>query len=253
MDLTKEALAHIGQQAIDAAGVAEVEYGGQAFLESNGKVFMPPAPPLPAPLQTVTLAGLIDYAGKLAEGDRAAIKAAHVADPYTVHLLGSTRATWEDRPVYARAVFPVEARRLPIGDFHGHAALVIALQTHFAESADRDRLLELLRAVSAKGEVTSTDDGVGQEVTIKRGVTLLGSAPVPNPVMLRPRRSFSEVEPPEELFVVRLQPSRNPDLPPDIGLFQVGEAWLPAWIAAVGAEVVKRLNAADLGDIPVIA
>jgi hypothetical protein len=253
MDLTREALDLIGGMAIAAERLDRIEHGGAVLFASGSEFVKAPAPPLPAPIQTVTLAGLIDYAGKLAESDRADLKAAHVADPYTVHLLGATRETWEDRPCYARAVFPASARSLPIDRFVSHADLIMALLVSFAESDHRATLLGLLRAVVAKSEIESTDDGFSQLVTARKGVTLLDQKPVPSPVTLRPRRSFAEVDPPEELFVVRLQPSRHPDTPPEIGLFQVGEAWLPTWIAAVGAEVGKRLKAAGLGDLPVIA
>ncbi len=253
MDLTAEALAHLADQALAARGAKQFQIAGETYVDQGGRIAYPPAPPLPVSLQTVTLAGLIDYAGKLAEGDRAAIKAAHVSDPYTVHLLGATRKTWEDRPVYARAVFPEAARRLPLDRFVSHSELMMALLVSFDESDDRSTLLGLLRAVVAKSEVESTDDGFSQLITVRKGVTLLDQRPVSNPVRLRPRRSFAEVDAPEELFVVRLQPNRDLDYPPSVGLFQVGEAWLPSWIAAVGAEVGKRLKVAGLGDLPVIA
>jgi hypothetical protein len=129
--------------------------------------------------------------------------------------------------------------------------MVIALQTHFVPSADRDVLLEMLRVLASKQEITSEDVGIGQTVRIMKGVTLSGERRVPNPVTLRPRRSFAEVDPPDELFVVRVQEGRSGA--PEIGLFGVGEAWLPTWISAVGEEVNKRLKAAGLGDLPVIA
>lgn len=119
--------------AIAAERLDRIVHGGAVFFASGSEFVKPPAPPLPAPIQTVTLAGLIDYAGKLAAADRADLKAAHVADPYTVHLLGATRETWEDRPIYARATFPERARCLPIGDYHDQAGLIIALQTHFED------------------------------------------------------------------------------------------------------------------------
>ena len=49
------------------------------------------------------------------------------------------------------------------------------------------------------------DDGVTQKATIKTGITSVGDAVVPNPVNLRPFRTFIEVEQPESAFVFRMK------------------------------------------------
>lgn len=49
------------------------------------------------------------------------------------------------------------------------------------------------------------DDGVTQKATIKTGLASKGDAIVPNPVCLRPYRTFLEVEQPESAFVFRMK------------------------------------------------
>lgn len=49
------------------------------------------------------------------------------------------------------------------------------------------------------------DDGVTQKVTTRSGVSLSRTSKVPNPITLRPFRTFSEVEQPESAFVFRIK------------------------------------------------
>lgn len=49
------------------------------------------------------------------------------------------------------------------------------------------------------------DDGVSQKATIKTGIATKADAKVPNPVRLRPYRTFIEVEQPESAFVFRMR------------------------------------------------
>lgn len=49
-----------------------------------------------------------------------------------------------------------------------------------------------------------SDDGVSQKTTVKMGVEL-NDVIVPNPVALRPYRTFSEIEQPESRYVFRIK------------------------------------------------
>ena len=52
---------------------------------------------------------------------------------------------------------------------------------------------------------TYGDDGVSQQATVKSGVTSVASVKVPNPVTLKPFRTFAEAEQPESKFVFRMR------------------------------------------------
>ena len=49
------------------------------------------------------------------------------------------------------------------------------------------------------------DDGISQKATVKTGIASKSDAIVPNPVKLRPYRTFVEVEQPVSDFVFRVQ------------------------------------------------
>ena len=61
---------------------------------------------------------------------------------------------------------------------------------------------------------------MSQRVTAKTGVATVGNANVPNPVALKPFRTFVEVGQPESEFILRLKEGAQ------VGLFQAdGGAW----------------------------
>lgn len=51
------------------------------------------------------------------------------------------------------------------------------------------------------------DDGVSQKTTIKSGIANKTDVIVPNPVKLRPYRTFAEIEQPQSSYVFRIQDS----------------------------------------------
>ena len=79
------------------------------------------------------------------------------------------------------------------------------LQSVFQDGDDRDLLLRFAGTVE-NGTVTQYgDDGVSQKATIKTGIASKGDALVPNPVKLRPFRTFLDVEQPESQFIFRMR------------------------------------------------
>jgi hypothetical protein len=88
------------------------------------------------------------------------------------------------------------------------------------------RILALAGNLKAGREVTTQDDGVSQTATVKAGVTLVDTAKVPNPVPLKPYRTFIEVNQPESSFVLRLKQGYRENELPSIALFEAdGGAW----------------------------
>lgn len=84
----------------------------------------------------------------------------------------------------------------------------IALQSKFEENEDKKLLLKFVGTVEEGTVQEYGDDGVTQKATIKTGIASRGDAIVPNPVVLKPYRTFTEVEQPESAFVFRMKSDR---------------------------------------------
>lgn len=79
---------------------------------------------------------------------------------------------------------------------------------------ERERYVLCIKSLIIAGNIKSgttanySDDGVSQKTTIKSGVEL-ADVIVPNPVKLRPYRTFAEIEQPESSYVFRIKDSER--------------------------------------------
>ena len=80
----------------------------------------------------------------------------------------------------------------------------VYLQSKFEDTDDRDVVLNFASALKIDNGSEIVDNGVSQTTTVKTGVANLAKAKAPNPVTLRPYRTFAEVEQPASQFVFRI-------------------------------------------------
>lgn len=85
----------------------------------------------------------------------------------------------------------------------------INLQSKFIANKDRDLLLKFAGTVESGTVAQYGDDGVSQKATIKTGIASKGEALIPNPVKLKPYRTFLEVDQPESEFIFRMRDDRG--------------------------------------------
>ena len=128
-----------------------------------------------------------------------------------------------DRP--SRLVVKPETPKLTLDRFMPLEEMNIMLQSCFIQTPDRDIALTVIGNIT-DGQVNSfSDDGVSQQVTVKAGVQRVGLEKVPNPVFLRPYRTFIEVQQPASPFVLRLRSGQGDA--PTAGLFTAdGGMWM---------------------------
>lgn len=162
----------------------------------------------------------------------------HVSDERAVDLYGPVEDEAHDfrRHLFVSAHVPATA--FPFGQMIDHERFVIGLQTSFQQTDERDELLALVSKISEREVRESNDDGIGQEVTVTRGVTTVGRVKLPNPVRLVPGRTFLEVEQPDSLFVLR---ARGGGEMPSLGLFEAdGAGWKLEAIQSIAAWLRKN-------------
>lgn len=81
-------------------------------------------------------------------------------------------------------------------------------------------LLDLLSRMTNENSVSTNDNGVTQTVEARQGVALNAVVEIKPRVMLRPFRTFLEVEQPESEFLLRVDPDEG------IGFFEAdGGIW----------------------------
>lgn len=82
---------------------------------------------------------------------------------------------------------------------------LIELQANFEATQDLLALQKVAGNVEAKTTAAYGDDGISQKTTIKQGIASKADVIVPNPVTLRPYRTFLEVAQPDSQFVFRIR------------------------------------------------
>lgn len=99
-------------------------------------------------------------------------------------------------------------------------AALIELRSLFIPNEGTDYLLDLLSKTSDESKVSTKDNGVTQTVEAVTGVQLKEMVAIKPRVMLRPFRTFLEVEQPESEFLLRVDAEKG------IGFFEAdGGIW----------------------------
>jgi hypothetical protein len=112
---------------------------------------------------------------------------------------------------------------ISLNSFTDAESFNIMLQSTFVDVGDRAHILKLIGNLREENVQNTSDDGVTQKVTAKVGVEINSKVAVPNPVSLAPYRTFTEIDQPESLFVLRIHNG------PRCGLYEAdGGKWKQA-------------------------
>jgi hypothetical protein len=210
MDLTTETINKI----LSLAPRQQLEIGGRKY--TDGRI-EPVFVPTPAPLTVHTLSGIVDYLNKETDPAEEGNKFIHVVSPTEVNVCGGFYcASFYERPHYLDAVF--EPAPYKQGSYFNLEDFIIGLQAYFIQTETSAKILEILCNIKDESSVNFNDSGITQTVTAKTGISLVQTVPVPNPIKLKPFRTFPEIDQPESLFVFRLKQQEKQ--PPACGLWE---------------------------------
>jgi len=160
--------------------------------------------PVPAVLKVSTLTGLVDYLIANVDGLEPRDLICHVVSPTRVDVVSKLFGDHKQRQCLIRA----EADHVPtirLNEFIPVEDFNLMLMSCFTDDDDRKRVLSVSGNITAGAEVNNADDGVSQEVTVKAGIRKKENEDVPNPVILKPFRTFTDVPQPDGKFVFRIK------------------------------------------------
>lgn len=199
--IIKEALEYItGLKAPHRESINGVEYSDKSMMP----IFYNPKA---IEIEMNTLTSLVEYIKTNVDSleDKMIV---HVVRPTEVKLyscLDSQRI--REHLVDVNANIP----RFDYEKYMDHERFCIALQAKFIDDTETDRATVLSFAGTVEdGTVAQySDDGVSQKATVKTGIASKGEKLVPNPVALRPYRTFHEIEQPISNFIFRMRSERG--------------------------------------------
>lgn len=154
----------------------------------------------PEPLGVHTLAGVLEYAG---DDPAESGLFVHVPDYRNARLVGPLHGPEKQRDcLVAAEAYEVKHRFgawMPLDEF------VIYIQSGFVQDETTAAILRVVGNVVQGAEAEYADDGVTQRVTARAGVARREIVDLPNPVTLKPFRTFPDIEQPASLFVLRIK------------------------------------------------
>lgn len=198
--------------------------------------------PKATPIHMHTLTSLVDYIKSSVDmiSDKMIVE---VRSPEEVALYSELDL---NRNRETLAVVTARVPAFSFDSFMDQEKFCIGIQSKFLDDPATDRALILKFAGTVEsGTVTEYgDDGVTQKATVKTGLASKGDAIVPNPVKLRPYRTFLEVEQPVSDFIFRMKQDKYDGV--SCAIFEAdGGAWQ---IAATKA--IKDYLQYELADMP---
>lgn len=204
MDITAEALEYLSNQA--KANTTEgriIHDGGHTFLaDRDGDLHeFRPDPRAGNALYVHTLDAVTQYITHTAERQDTQL-VVHVEDEGTVHVYSELDEYGRREELLDASVIPV---KFPFSRWLDRETANIEIQSKFVETDNKALLLKYIGNLTEGSSHTQTDDGVTQTATIKTGVASVGEAKAPNPIVLKPYRTFLEVDQPESSFVFRMR------------------------------------------------
>ena len=233
--MIKEALQYI--VGLGNANVKEYTLpDGEVGLYSDKSLHRLETPiPVAEKLYLRTLTGLIDYikSGTDRMADKMVVEVQSPTEVYLYSKLNEKRN--REHLISVTAMVP----EFDFSRFYGQEAFCIALQSKFIPNEDRELLLKFAGTVESGTVAQYGDDGVTQKATIKTGLTSKGEAIIPNPVTLKPFRTFLEVDQPESTFIFRMNEGNGVNC----ALFEAdGGAWKIEAMRNVKAYLEKELK-----------
>ena len=190
-------------------------------------------------LEMTTLSGLVDYI-KAGIDTMPAGMLVHIVSPEEVHLVSRLDG---DRKRETLVVAKADIPHFQYEKFLRSEEFLINIRSKFIQNEDAEKLLRFAGTTEAGTVSGYSDDGISQSATVKQGIASKETVLVPNPVKLRPFRTFTEVEQPESEFIFRM---RNFDDEPGCALFEAdGGAW-----KRTAMQNIKKHLEFELGDFP---
>lgn len=192
------------KEAIDRIlGLALIERFHIDGREYTSQALVPVKPESSDGLTIHTLTGISDYLISNPDDFDLNKIIVQVVSHLRVEAFSSLEPKWKDRDHCISAV--ITPKTFPFGSYLSTEEMIIALQTYFVDTPTSAALMKVVGNISDDTIVKALDDGVSQEVTVKSGIARLANVELPNPIILKPYRTFLEVDQPESRFVFRLR------------------------------------------------
>jgi hypothetical protein len=162
----------------------------------------------PEAVEFSTLRGLAEFALDLAQGLAGEELFFHVESQESAILCGRLQpSNFNKRFCYAAARLnhiPFKFSTISLPHWLDLEMFVISLQSLFEETENREKIISMLGNLASENVTNQKDDGFQQKIQVKLGISQKSEVKLENPVVLKPYRTFRELDQPEGRYILRL-------------------------------------------------
>lgn len=227
--MIKEAIVEIQSMTKAMTEVKEFEIDGRKYTDKE-LIRVRHTEISPPSLSVNTLTGFVDYILDCKdECFKPEGSFIHVLDYSTVSLISGTFGDFLQRHTHVAAVTKLLGGGYGFGQAYDVEQFIIALMANFVATDDLKTIIDLVSTIRIHEKEEYKDFGYTQKVTANKGLkvdtSMVEDQNVPNPVILKPYRTFLDVDQPESPFVFRLS-SGGEGQPPRCALYEAdGGKW----------------------------
>lgn len=227
------------EKILEMAPVQRIQEGDRVFTD---KKIIPVFEPEVEKIGCHTLTGLIDFYNALDLDDRN--RAMFLVDDFDrVSIVSEIFGVEKQREVFITA--KAYDQEKPFNRYYNNEDFMIKVMSCFVQDETTEKVLRIIGNLKVEAGLQVTDDGLSQQVTAKTGITKVENIELPNPIVLRPYRTFMDIEQPDSAFILRLKQADGVSC----ALFEAdGCAWKNDAIARIKGFIGQNLH-----DVQVIA
>lgn len=181
---------------------------------------------IPDSLFVSSLDSLIGYLSENIEGITMDRLMVIVNNPESVDLIEAYKGIRARRVNYMRVTLAEKLPKFPFDHYLDPEDFLIKARAMFLPSKDLETIITMVSKLTVQNEVTTSDDGMSQQVSVKKGISggLAEKESTKGKYFLAPYRTFREVEQPVSEFILRFQ--AREDRQPKVALFDsAGGMW----------------------------
>lgn len=205
--------------------------------------------PRPAALAGSTLSGLVDYMRENREKIDLEACMLFIESPSRVSLIERFGGESKARTILFVAELDQHLPEFPFNSFLSVEDFIIKARALIVPGTSLDGMISLVSRVTEQNSIVALDDGISQEVQVKKGVSgsMAYGETTKGVYSLAPWRTFRECSQPESFFILRLKATQ--DGLPRAALFDAeGGSWRLAAVASI-----KEYLEEHFSGVPVIA
>lgn len=156
----------------------------------------------PEKLRVRNLSGIVDFVKSNIDKLELKELLVHVVSHEFVYL-SSNLKDQEKRKDYMVATIEDYTTGFSYGAKMDTETFIIQSQTKFVQDEAMKSIQRSVGNMSDNVAQSQSDDGISQSITVKGGIQMVSKETLPNPVILKPFRTFAEIDQPASKFVLR--------------------------------------------------